>query len=304
MLVTLYRVVKFGIQDFLRNFWLSVATVSVLVVTLVSVNMLLVLNVLGKVAMTEVQSRVDVSVHFRPEVEDSRVQTVKIALLGMPEVRDVAYVSPAEAMSQFSEQFKSDASVVESLGEVGANPFGATLVVKARDIKDYPKIVGQLDDPSYAALIEEKNFDDRQAMISRVEAVAGKLQTFGLAVSGVFLFLTLLIVLNAIRVSIYTRREEIGIMRLVGASDWFIRAPFYVEAMLWSMISLALCLAVIWPALRFGQPLLQRFFGTTAVDLFGFYRANFLAIFGSQMLAVATVGFITTKMATARYLKV
>ncbi len=304
MLFTLSRVLKFGIQNFFRNFWVTLATISVLIVTLVSVNILIILNVLGKVAMTEVQNRVDVSVHFKPEIEESRVQTVKIALLGMPEVRDVEYVSIDDAMKRFTAQFKGDDSIVAALGEVGKNPFGASLIVKARNIDDYPKIIAALGEPSYTNLIEEKNFENRQMMIGRVETVARKLQLFGFATSGLFLFLTLLIVLNTIRVSIYTRREEIGIMRLVGASDNFIRAPFYVEALLWSASSLILCFAIVWPAVQFGQPFLQRFFGTSTVDLLGFYTANFFMIFGTQFFAVCFLSLLTTKMATARYLKV
>lgn len=302
--VSLLRIIKFGFQNFVRNFWLSLATVSVLILTLVSVNVLLTLNVLGKVAMTELKSKVDVSVHFKPEVEDGRVQTVKIALLALPEVKDVQYVSSAEALQKFSEQFKKDETVIESLGEVGKNPFGATLIVQARNIEDYPKVISALNDPMYANLIEEKDFDDRETMIGRVEAIAHKLEMFGVAVSLVFGFLTLLIVFNTIRVSIYTRREEIGIMRLVGASDAFIRAPFYVEAVLWSLLSLTVCLAVVYPSVGIAQPFLQRFFGTGSVDLLGFYRANFLNIFGAQFFAVALLALLTTKTATARYLKV
>lgn len=304
ILVSIFRIIKFGFQNFIRNFWLSLATVSILILTLVSVNILLTLNVLGKVAMTELKSKVDISAHFRPEVEEARVQTVKIALLAMPEVKDVQYVSAADALQKFSEQFKKDETVIESLGEVGKNPFGATLVVRARNIEDYPRVVEALNDPMYASMIEEKDFDDREAMIGRVESVARKLEIFGFAVSLVFGFLTLLIVFNTIRVSIYTRREEIGIMRLVGASDSFIRAPFYVEALLWSSLSLAVCLAVVYPSVGVAQPFLQKFFGTGSVDLLGFYRANFLNIFGAQLLAVAVLALATTKTATARYLKV
>ncbi|MEY4745167.1 MAG: hypothetical protein RL272_1112 [Candidatus Parcubacteria bacterium] len=302
--VAFYRVVKFAFQNFFRNAWLSIATVSILVLTLVSVNMFLVLNVLGKVALTTVRSKIDVSVHFRPDVEDSRVQTAKIFLLSLPEVKDVKYVSPAEALRKFNESYKDDAGVIQSLGEVGQNPFGATLVVQARNLDDYPKIMGALSDPLYASIIEAKDYDDRQTMIQRVEAVSKKLELFGIAVSGIFGLITLLIVWNTIRVSIFTRKEEIGIMRLVGASDGFIRAPFYVEALLWSMLSLALCAAMVWPAMRFAQPFLQSFFGTGAVDIVGFYTANLPLIVGCQLGAVALMGLATTKMATAKYLKV
>lgn len=304
MLVTPYRVVKFAFQNFFRNAWLSIATVSVLVLTLVSVNMLLVLNVLGKVAITTVRSKIDVSVHFKPDIEDSRVQTVKIFLLSLPEVKDVQYISPGEALQRFNEDYKSDTGVIESLGEVGTNPFGATLVVQAHRLEDYPKIMGLLDDPIYAGLIEAKDYDDRQAMIARVEAVSKKVEAFGIGVSAVFGLITLLIVWNTIRVSIYTRKEEIGIMRLVGASDGFIRAPFYVEAVIWSVIAFAACAAVVWPAIRFAQPYLQDFFGTGAVDITGFYAANLPAIVALEFGSVAVMGLVTSKMATAKYLKV
>ncbi|HTK05386.1 MAG TPA: ABC transporter permease [Candidatus Eisenbacteria bacterium] len=304
MFVNLYRVVKFAFQNFMRNAWLSIATVSVLVLTLVSINVLLVLNVLGKVAITTVRSKIDVSVHFKPDVEDSRVQTAKIFLLSLPEVKDVQYISPGEALQKFNQDYKTDTGVIESLGEVGTNPFGATLVVQAHKLEDYPKIMGSLSDPMYASIIEAKDYDDRQTMIARVEDISRKLEAFGIGVSAIFGLITLLIVWNTIRVSIYTRKEEIGIMRLVGASDGFIRAPFYVEAILWSVLSFALCAAAVWPAVRFAQPFLQNFFGTTSVDLVGFYAANLPAIVALEFGSVALMGLVTSKMATAKYLKV
>ncbi len=304
MFVSLYRVVKFAFQNLFRNAWLTVATVSVLVLTLVSVNLILMLGVLGKVAVTEVKSKIDVSVHFRPDVEDSRVQTVKIFLLSLPEVKDVQYISPAESLDKFSQDYKADAAVLQSLGEVGSNPFGATLVVEARALDGYPKIMSSLEDPMYSGLIEEKDFDDRAAMIGRLESITRKIEITGAVVSLVFGLITLLIVFNTIRVSIFTRREEIGIMRLVGASDGFIRAPFYVEAFLWSALALAACMAMVFPAMHVVQPLLQRFFGTSEVDLLGFYKANLGEVLGFQLVGIGLLAVATTKVATAKYLKV
>lgn len=303
-LVTLYRVIRFGTQNFIRNVWLSVATISVLILTLVSINMLVVMNVMAKVAMSTVQSKIDISVHFKPEVEESRVQTVKIALLSLPEVRDVVYISSAEAMHRFTDSYKHDDSVIESLGQVSDNPFGATLVVKGRDLDGYGKILAALNEPVFTNLIEEKDFDDRQMMIDRINAISKRIEWFGLGVSAFFGLITLLIILNTIRVSIYTHREEIGIMRLVGASDSFIRAPFYVQALLWSVVALGITMALVYPAIGFSQPILQKFFGTDDMNLLGFYNANFLRVFGLQLFAVAFMALITTKMATSRYLKV
>jgi cell division transport system permease protein len=304
MFIAAFRAIRLAFQNFFRNFWLTVATVSVLVITLVSVDLLIALNVLGKVAASEIESRIDVSVHFKPETEDSRVQTVKIALLAMPEVADVQHVSPAEALAEFAAANQDDATVAAALGEVGENPFGASLVVRARDIAGYPAIVAELAKPAYADLIDETDDGDRQAMISRVESVMEQLEMSGFAVSAVFGFLTLLIIFNTIRVSIYTRREEIAIMRLVGASDGFIRAPFYVEALLWSVSAVAVSMLIVLPAAAFGQPFLARFFGSATADLFGFFRINAWSVFGGEFAAVAFLSLVTTKTATAKYLKV
>lgn len=297
------RVIRFGFQNFFRNFWLSAATVSVLTLTVVSINMLVVVNVLGKIAVSTVESKIDVSAHFRSDVEESRVQNVKVALLSMQEVRDVEFISAEDAFGQFKELNGTDAELMASLDEIEGNPFGATLIIRARDIADYPAIMQALAQPTFANLIEEKDFDDREVMIGRLHSLATRLELFALAATALFGCIALLITMNAVRVSIYTHKEEIGIMRLVGASNWFIRGPFYVEALIWTVISVGVTVTLLYPSLAFAQPFLQRFFGAE-VDLMSFYSVNFLEIAGLQLLGVALMTLVTTKMASARYLRV
>jgi cell division transport system permease protein len=303
-LVSYGRVIKFAVQDFSRNIWLSAATISVLVLTLVSINAILVINVLGRVALDSVQNKIDVSVYFKPDVANERVQTVKTALLSLPEVKDVQFVSAAAALDKFSKSFQGDTGVLASLGEIGANPLGAALVIKARGLDGYPRIMQMLADPAFSSLIDGKDYDDRQLMIRRIQTVSQRIETFGVGASIVFLFIALLIVFNTIRMSIYTHKEEIGIMRLVGASDGFIRGPFYVSSVLWGVISLAVALAITYPAIAFVQPYLQSFFGVDNIDLLSFYNVTFWRIFGAQLFAVILMSVVTTKIATARYLRV
>lgn len=304
MITALRRIISFAVRDSARNVWLTAATVSVLTLTLLSFNALLVLNSLGTIALATVESRVDVSVHFRPEVDESRVQSVRVALLSLPEVREIEHIAPAEALERFAEGYRRDESVIASLGEIGDNPFGSTLVIRAREIEGYGTILATLDDPAFAPLIEGRDFDDREAVIGRIQLIAGRLKMIGLTVAAAFGAITLLIVFNTIRMSIYTRREEIGIMRLVGASNAFIRLPFYVQAMLWSALALTICAAVVLPVSAAVQPHLQRFFGSATVDLMGYYQASALRVFGLQLAAVCVMAVLTTKAATARYLRV
>jgi cell division transport system permease protein len=299
-----FRVIKFGLQNFFRNFWLSAATISVLTLTIISINALVVMNVLGKIAVSTIENKIDVSAHFRPDVEDDRIQTVKVTLLSMQEVRDVQYISPEQNLDSFREANGDDSDLVQSLQEIDVNPFGATLIIKARQVEDYPTIMQSLSQPTIASLIEEQNFADHEAMVSRLNAITGRIEIIMLAVSVAFLLIALLIIMNAIRVSIYTHKEEIGIMRLVGASNWFIRGPFYVEAIVWTALSVGGTLLLLYPALAVAQPFLQSFFGTDSVDLVAFYSVNLLPVVGGQFLGVALMTLVTCKMATAKYLRV
>lgn len=299
-----FRVIKFGLQNFLRNFWLSAATVSVLTLMVISINVLIAMNVLGKMAVSAVESKVDVSAHFKPDVEEDRIQTVKVALLGMQEVRDVEYVTAEENLAKFKRTNGEESDLVQSLKEIDDNPFGATLVIKARDISDYPAVLESLSQPLFANLIEENDFADYEAMISRLNLITTRVEIIMLGLSVLFGFIALLIIMNAIRVSIYTHREEISIMRLVGASSWYIRGPFYVESLVWSLISVGVTMALIYPILSFSQPYIQSFFGTQSASLSAFFTVNFVQVVGLQFAGVALMTLTTTKMATAKYLRV
>ncbi len=302
--IAVLRVTRFAFQNFARNIWLSAATISVLVLALFSVNLLVSVNFVARAALDAVKSQIDISVHFKPATEEARVQTVKIALLSLPEVRDIDFVSADQALERFSAAYGQDSGVLESLKEVGTNPFGPSIVIHASDLNGYPKIMAALSDPLFVQLIEEKGFDDRQAMIARLQGITRRIEYAGLGISAVFGLIALLIVFNTIRMSLYTHREEIGIMRLVGASDWFIRTPFYIEAGLWSLLAVLLCAALVIPASGFASPYLARFIGSGNADLFGFYRGNAWRLFGFELIVSAFLAAATTKMATARYLKI
>ena len=298
------RVLRFAGQNFVRNIWLSAATVSVMALALISVNLLVSLNVIGRSALTAVRSHIDVSVHFKPDIAEERVQTVRVALAAMPEVAGVDYVSPETAMERFNATYGQDEGVAAALAETDGNPFGAALVIRAKDLNAYPKIMDALAQPLFAELIEEKDYDNRQVMIARLESITKRAAYAGLAVSAVFGLIALLIVFNTIRMSMYTHKEEIGIMRLVGASDWFIRTPFYIEAAIWSGLAVLACAALVLPAVGILGPHVGRFIGTGGSDLLDFYRLNLWRIFGFELLAATGLSALTTKAAAAKYLRV
>ena len=216
MVISSLRVVKFALKDFWRNLGLSLMTISILVLTYLSLNLLVLVNFFTDTAVTLIENRVDISVYFGPEVSDERIMGVRGNLTSLPEVKDVAFVSRDEALSQFKKNHEDEPAILEALQEVGENPLGAVLVIKAKDASNYEPILDALKGPAISSLVEDKTVEDHRALIDRLNRITDKVKRAALGLSLMFAFISLLIVFNTIRVAIYIHREERSEERRVG----------------------------------------------------------------------------------------
>src|SRR3989339_399848 len=304
MFVSTYRITKFAFQNFWRNFWLSVITITMLVMTLITVNILLVLNYVTDQAIRSVEDRIEVSVYFQQETKQETVDSAVSYLRGLSQVRDVVTISSEDALKRFIEQHKDSPVVLDSLNELGGNPFGATLIVKAKEAQDFNQILDALENPQFRDSIREKDFSNYTQIIERIQGTTERIRFFGFVIMGVFLAIAILIVFNTVRIGIFIHREEIGIMRLVGASNWFIKAPFLLEMILLSLIAVGLTAIIVYPAVAFIEPQLSVYFGAESAGLVDYFAQNGLMIFGGQFLALILVTLFSTGLAMRKYLKV
>lgn len=303
-LVSFYRAIKFSLQDFWRNIWLSLITIFIVVLTLLLINILITINVLANYAVKMVEDKVDVSIYFTPKATENQVLEVRSKLLAMPTVKEAKYISSAEAYDAFKIKHQNDYNILETLNEIENNPLGATLVIVAKDPQYYQTIMKSLDDKSYANLIESKDFDDHQEIIKRINNLTARIYQVGIGLSLFFVLIVILIVFNTIRMAIYTHREEIGIMKLVGANNWFVRSPFLLEGILYSLIACVLAIIITYPLLGVVQSYASSFFDSGGFSLVNYFNGHFLAIFGLEFLAMALLNILSTSWATRRYLKV
>lgn len=303
MFVSLYRVIKSAFQDFWRNFWLSLVTTSILSLALISINILLVLNVLGNVALTTVEERIAVSVYLKPGTSEEVVGSIKSYLYSQPQVADVEVTSADEALEALRRRNPDNSTIQEAVDELDSNPLGPSLAIRAKNTSQYASIMQSLDNPTVAPYVQEKNFDDHKNLIGRIRSIADKGQRTALAISGLFVIISLLIVWNSIRIIIYTHREEIGIMRLVGASSWFIRMPYVLSALVYALLATLITAIVVFPLAGAIGPSIRNFFDGTQFDLLGFYQHNAIRIFGTEFLIAAFLTMLTSGLAVGRYLK-
>ncbi|MFA5020642.1 MAG: permease-like cell division protein FtsX [Patescibacteria group bacterium] len=301
---TFSRGIIFALQSFWRNIWLSIATVFIVFLALISVNFLITINVITDSAVAIIKNRVDVSVYFKPDIRESKIAEVKLRLEGLPEVKEIVYKSCDDNLASFAERHRTDQKIQETLQELDGNPMGATLVVKAKDLRDYPKIMETLDDPAISELVEEKNFDNNQLVIDRINQIAVNVKKIMLAISAIFTLIAILIVFNTVRVAIFTHQNEIAIMKLVGAGNWFIRFPFVFEAVLAGLLAVLVTLIFLYPCLSFAQNYLSSFFVGSNFDLLGYFNRNFLVIFGTQIIAIIVLNTVSALVAISKYLNV
>lgn len=304
VLVSLLRAFTFAFQNFWRNIWLSLVTIFILVLTLFSITLSSSLNLVAKEAIGLVKDRVDVSVYFFETANDDDVKNISAVLTSMPEVKDVDFITKEEALAFFKKKNEDNPIIQETLDVIGTNPLGPTLVVHAHNIEDFPKIMAVLDQPQYAKLIEDRDFEESQLVINKLTAVTDKVREIGLFVSILFILVATLVVFNTIRITIYTYREEIGIMKLVGASNWFIRAPFVLESIFYALISGLLTMVIIIPLIGLSAPFFNQLFAGYGFDIVRYFQGHFWSIFWLQTLVSIVLAVVSSMVAITRYLRV
>jgi len=302
-ILSILRAAKFSFQDIARNIWLSIVTITILILALFSVNMLLIVKVIGSAAVSAVKERIDVNLYIKPDAEESQILALKARVSNLSQVKEVKYISKAEALESFKIKHKNDPEVLEALRELGKNPLTPSLIIKPKEVENNEELINSLnkiDDE----IIESRNFDDHKIMLNKINNITNKVSKSGVFISLVFVAITLLVVFNSVRVAIYTHRREIGIMKLVGASNWFVRAPFLISGLIYTFSGVLAIIIIFYPFLSLLQPYLETFFIGYEINIISYFNQNFIKIFGFQFLGTAFITIMASLVAVGKYSKV
>jgi len=298
-----YRVTKYALQDLGRNLGLSAMTVFILVLMLLSVNILWGVDVLTQQATSMVKEQINISLYFKAETTDENLTEIKKYLSILPEITEMFAISREEVLESFKSRHQMSTEVLSALEELEENPFGPTLVIKTREPEDYKKVLQAVDVPEYDALIETKSFEGNEEGIEKLQNITNRIERVGFGLAALFAIISFLIIFNTIRVAIYTQRIEISIKRLVGASTWFIRGPYIVEAFVFSLLSVSITFGLIYLGLKFVDPYLSIVF-SNGFTLTNYYNSHIIWLVGIQFVSVLLLTFISSGLAMRKQLKV
>jgi cell division transport system permease protein len=302
-MLSLYRIIKFSFQDIARNAWLSIVTVTILLLALFSINTLVTVRLISDSAIGAVKEKINISLFLKPETPESEIMALKAKLASSDKVRDVVYISRQNALEDFRKKYENNQEVLAALKELGRNPLSPSLTIIPKNFDESSLLINELrvlDNP----IIESRDFSDNTVILNKINSITKRVNEVGLFIIAIFILTSLLVVYNSIRVAIYTHRQEIEIMRLVGASNAFIYMPYLVSALVYSLVSILIVIAVFYPLLSLLQPYLEVFFTGYSVNILSYFVDNFFAVFGVQFLIILLVNCLASLFAVRRYAKV
>ena len=295
------RIIRTGGQNFIRNGWLSTATILVMSLVLFVLGNLIFLGAFANTALRAFESKIDITVYFTPEAEQEEIWRVGKEVEVLPQVEKISYVSKEQALEEFRQRHKNNSFIIQALEEIGGNPLVASINVKARSPSEYAAIGEFFVHKNYSS-VEKVNYFENQEVIDRLGSVINGMRGAGVLAALVLAFIAVLVAFNTIRLAIYTMREEIGIMRLVGAARWFIRGPFLFTGFLYGVTAAVAVTLIFFPLSWILSPRLEVLM--PEFDLFGYFLGHLGEFFLIMIASAVALGVFSSTVAIRRYLRV
>lgn len=305
--ITFWRIVHTGVVNFIRNASLAIAAMAVMVVTLTIILFSLITNATFTNTIGQITSQINISVFLDSKVTDEQAQAFAAAIKRQPDVEKVDYLNKQEALESFIQQNKGQTSIIQAATQA-TNPVPATIHVYPTDlnqitpiqkflVKPENKALQTADSPSYKG--------DRKEAIDNITHATNVLREIGIVAVIVFTIISALIIFNTIQMAIFNRRDEIQIMRLLGASTWYIRGPFVVESIVYGILSAIISVLIINSAFVATSSALQASsLGLLDINYANTYFGDRFLWFLTLQIAIGIVlGAASSVIATRRYLK-
>jgi len=302
-MLSFLRIIKFSLQDIVRNIWLSIVTITILLLALFSINALLTVRVVSDNAVNAVKEKIDISLYLKPEASEKDITDLRDRLKEMPEIKGVVYTTKQIALDSFRSKYRDNPEILQALTELGSNPLSASLAITPVNFDDTGNLVNSLRQID-SDIIESRDFSDNTTVVTKIQDVTKRINEVGAAIILIFILTSLLVVYNSIRVAVYTHKKEIEIMRLVGASNFFIYMPFMFSAFIYAVLSVMTMIAIFYPFLTLFQPYLEVFLAGYNVNLLSYFVYNFWPIFGLQFAVVFFITLVASFFAVRKYARV
>lgn len=301
MATAFYRLIKYGIQTFWRQRLLSIATMVIILLALLIFEGLIITGVIGNTALNAIQEKIDISVYFKTDAPEDEILRVKRSLEGLSEVKEVEYISRDRALEIFRARHEGEETITQALEELDENPLSASLNIKAKNPEDYSVIAAYLNNTVSTDLVDNITYNQNQVVIDRLAALLRVSRQIGWLAAGFFTLVAILVAFNTILLGIYSNREEISIMRLVGASNLYVRGPFIVMGVIYGIITALLSILLTAPIIFLSSDSVRLF--VPEMNLTEYFMSNLWLLFLYQLAFGVGIGVVSSFIAIRRYMR-
>ncbi|HEX7632722.1 MAG TPA: permease-like cell division protein FtsX [Candidatus Saccharimonadales bacterium] len=304
---TLGRILHTGVLNFMRNITLAIAAMAVMVVTLTIILFSLITNATFKNTIAQITDKISISAYLKDTTSDDQAKDLVKRLEKLPSVKRVQYLDKQDALQSYIQQNKNNPNLVTAASEAG-NPIPATIQVYPHDLNEIKDIKTVLVTPQNAALQtpESPSYNgDRKEAIDNITHATNVLRKIGVITVAIFAVICALIIFNTIQMAIFNRRDEITIMRLLGAKTSYIRGPFVVESAIYGLLSAVISVLIINSAFLASSNALQASsLGLLDINYANqYFDSHFWGLLTLQIAIGIIIGTVSSVIATRRYLK-
>lgn len=304
LMLNLRRIFRTGFVQFWRNGVVSLSAVLVMVITLFVIGTVIFSSAMLKTSLVAIEDKVDINVYFVTTATEPEVLKIKESIEKLSEVEFVTYISRDVALENFREEHKDDQQTIDALDELDENPLGAALNIKAKEPSQYEQVANFLEQnyPIGSSVVERVNYFQNKKAIDQLGQIIDAGEKLGAIVTVVFIIISILITLNTIRLAMFISKDEINVMKLVGASSNYITGPFLVTGAMYGLVSSIITLILFWPITYWLGPVTERFFVET--NIFSYYISTFGQMFLIMVAAGIFIGSVSSFLAIKRYLRI
>lgn len=298
------RIIRAGVVGFVRNGVISLASLLTVTITLSVLTSIVLSRAALMNSLEQIKDKVDITVYFISGAGEEEILSLKSNIEKLPEVETVGYISAEQALNDFKLRHEDDYLTLQALEELDENPLGASINIKAKETSQYESISTYLESDKVlstngSSIIEKINYYQNKQVIERLNSIIDGAEKLGIILTLILVLISVAITYNTVRLAIYISREEIGIMRLVGADNLYIRGPFLVQGIMYGMISSIITILIFIPVTLWLGTRMSYFLGT---DLFSYYTSNLFWIFLINFFFGIILGILSSALAVRKYL--
>lgn len=302
MFALIKRVFRTAWQGLIRNSWLSFTCIAMLTISLIILSLIFIFNNASNELINILKEKMDISIYFKRDVPEEDILKIRDDLIGNEKIAKIEYVSQEEALEIFKKKSSRNPAIKRALEELGENPLAASLNIKAKDTKYYTEIIDEINNSAFKDKLITVDLMENQKVIERINSLSIGIKLGSILIIIIAAFLSILISFNTIRMAIYSLRSEIEIMKLVGASNWFIRGPFLLEGAFQGIIASFVAILILIPLVIWGSPRVESFITEISMSLY--FWSHFWYVFLYQTLFGIFLGIVSSFWAMNKYLKV